>query len=175
MKYKINLLQKKEFSFLEKLFVFVFFYLKYIVITTQLVVICVFFYRFQIDQKIIDLKDAYDQKREIIRIILPLIQEAERIDKKTNEIEKLLNQQESFKKMLNYLFSIVPEGVRLDKCEIQIDSIDLIGVTNEPQKIQLVYSKLKLDNNFANVNLKNVKKTESGYIFVINLEKFKNG
>ncbi|MGB9882935.1 MAG: PilN domain-containing protein [Microgenomates group bacterium] len=175
MKYKINLLQKKEFSFSEKLVYFALHYLRYIVIITQLVVIVVFFYRFQLDQKVIDLKESVDQKKEIINIVLPILQEGQRIEQKTKEIEKNLNQQENFKKMLNYLLNIFPDGVRLDKLEALIDSIELTGFSNDPKKIQLFFSKLKLDNNFGNINLKNIKRTENGYIFIINLEKFKNG
>ncbi|MDO8741626.1 MAG: hypothetical protein Q7J11_00595, partial [Candidatus Roizmanbacteria bacterium] len=61
MKYKINLLEKKETSLLDKLTFFGLNYLRYIIVITQLVVIGVFFYRFQIDQSIIDLKEGVNQ------------------------------------------------------------------------------------------------------------------
>ena len=73
MRYKINLLEKKDIGLLDKLTFFSLNYLRYIIVITQLVVIGVFFYRFQIDQKIIDLKEGVEQKKEIVKIVLPLL------------------------------------------------------------------------------------------------------
>lgn len=83
MKYRINLLPQKETPLTEKIVYFALNYLRYIIVITQLVVIAVFFYRFQIDQKIIDLKESVDQKKEILQIVLPLLNQASNIDKKT--------------------------------------------------------------------------------------------
>ena len=94
---------------MDKVFYFALNYLRYIIVITQLVVIAVFFYRFQIDQKIIDLKEAVDQKKEIVNIVLPLLKEAERIDKKTTEIDKIINNQNSFSSMISYL-SVEPRS-----------------------------------------------------------------
>jgi len=73
MRYNINLIEKKEVSLLDRLIFFCLNYLRYIIVITQLVVIGVFFYRFQIDQRIIDLKEGVDQKKEIVKIVLPLL------------------------------------------------------------------------------------------------------
>ena len=66
MKYKINLLLPKEKNWLDKVIYFGLNYLRYILVITQTVIIMVFFYRFKIDQEIVDLKDAVKQKQEII-------------------------------------------------------------------------------------------------------------
>jgi len=68
MRHRINLLEKKEQSLLDRLTFFGLNYLRYIIVITQLVVIGVFFYRFQIDQRIIDLKEGVEQKKEIVNI-----------------------------------------------------------------------------------------------------------
>ncbi len=57
MKYKINLLLKKEEGILDKIYIFLVNYLRYIIVITQFVVIGVFFYRLQVDQRVIDLKE----------------------------------------------------------------------------------------------------------------------
>ena len=64
MKYKINLLSKRlnKQSFLKKLNYFTYNYLRYILVITQLVVMSVLFFRFSIDQRIIDLKDEIYQQ-----------------------------------------------------------------------------------------------------------------
>ena len=106
MKYKINLLPQKETTIAEKVMFFLLNYLRYIIVITQLVVIGVFFYRFQIDQKIIDLKESVMQKKEIVEIVLPLLNEASRIDQKSQEINKVIKKQQNFNEMLKYLLSI---------------------------------------------------------------------
>src|SRR3989344_8661356 len=100
MKYKINLIPKKEETLGERFLYFASHYLRYIIVITQLVVIGVFFYRFQVDQRVIDLKEAVGQKKEIIEIVLPLLTEATRIDQKQNEIKNIINNQEKFKTLV---------------------------------------------------------------------------
>ena len=100
MKYKINLLEKKDASLLEKMTSFGLNYLRYIIVITQLVVIGVFFYRFQIDQSIIDLREGVDQKKKIAQIVLPLLNEAVKVEKKTLIIEKNIVKQKNFITML---------------------------------------------------------------------------
>src|SRR3990167_132722 len=106
MRYKINLLEKKDVGFLDKLIFFCLNYLRYIIVITQLVVIGVFFYRFQIDQRIIDLKEGVEQKKEIVKIVLPLLNEVAKIDKKTLIIDGIIVKQKDFSEMLNYFIAM---------------------------------------------------------------------
>jgi Tfp pilus assembly protein PilN len=174
MKYKINLMDKKEVSLLDKLTFFGLNYLRYIIVITQLIVIGVFFYRFQIDQKIIDLKDGVEQKKEIVKIVLPLINEAVKIDKKTIFIEETLLQQKKFSEMFEYFIASFPETVTLTNLEIKGESIKIVGDAVNAQHLQAFYTLLKKENKFKTVNLQNIKKTETGYNFVLLLEKFIN-
>lgn len=173
-RYKINLLPEKEKSLVDKIIYFSLNYLRYIIVITQLVVIIVFFYRLTIDQKVIDLRESVEQKKEIIKIVLPLLQEAEIIDKKTNEINLILKNQDNFKKMFSYFLSVFPESVFLDKLEIIGKSIKLTGRSVNASHLQAFYNRLKNDKKFLNVKLVSIKKNENSYIFVINLENYKD-
>ncbi|MDO9027938.1 MAG: hypothetical protein Q7U68_03650, partial [Candidatus Roizmanbacteria bacterium] len=148
MRYKINLLEQKKTSFLDKLTFFGLNYLRYIIVITQLVVIGVFFYRFQIDQSIIDLKEGVDQKKEIIQIVLPLLNEAAKIDKKTLIIEKTIAKQENFSTMVNYFIASFPETITLTNMEIKDQSIKIVGDASNPQHLQTFYLLLKNDKKF---------------------------
>ena len=172
MKYKINLLPQKETPLTEKLVYFALNYLRYIIVITQLVVIIVFFYRFQIDQKIIDLKESVDQKKEIIQIVLPLLNQASSIDKKTVAIKDILIKQQTFQKMLNYLLSIFPSAITLTDFQASVDSLKLTGVSTDSRELQSFYFLLKKDSKFKEVKLTSIKKTEVGYSFQINLNGF---
>jgi len=173
MKYKINLLPEKEVSFIDKIMYFALNYLRYIIVITQLVVIGVFFYRFQIDQKIIDLKESVDQKKEIVEIVLPLIQEASKIDQKSKEINFVLEKQKIFDGMIKYLVSVFPETITLTNLELTEDSLKITGVASNPKHLQAFFNLLKKDNNFSNVEFSSIKKTETGYIFIMKLDKYR--
>lgn len=174
MRYKINLLEKKDPGILEKLTFFGLNYLRYIIVLTQLVVIGVFFYRFQIDQRIIDLKDGVEQKKEIVKIVLPLINEAAKIDKRTTLINDAIVKQEGFSKMVDYFIDSFPETITLTNLEIKDQSIKIIGDASNAQHLQSFYAFLKKDNKFKTVNLQNIKKTITGYNFVLLLENYSN-
>lgn len=173
MKYKINLLTQKETSLIDRLTYFGLNYLRYIIVITQLVVIGVFFYRFQIDQRIIDLKEGVNQKKEIVQLVLPLLQEAIKIDKKTSEVEKIITKQKQLNSMMNYLLSLFPETITLTNLELKQDSIDLSGNAADPRHLQAFYALLKKDSKFTDVTLENIKKTEVGYSFSLTLKNFK--
>lgn len=174
MKYKINLMPRKETPLLERLVYFSLNYLRYIIVITQLVVIGVFFYRFQIDQRIIDLKDAVDQKKEIVQIVLPLLNEASRIDKKTTQIENIIKIQNDFQGMLKYLLSVFPQTASLDTLEISSTMIKLTGSATDPRHLQAFYALLKKDQRFTDVQFQNIKKSDNGYDFTMTLSNFKN-
>lgn len=173
MKYKINLLSQKETSFSEKLISFSLNYLRYIIVITQLVVIGVFFYRFQIDQRIIDLRESVAQKKEIIEIVFPLLQEAGKIDNKTKEIDKLIKKQQNFDTMINYLFSVFPETVTLTNLETAENTLKITGNAIDARHLQAFLALLKKENRFFSIEFKSIKKTETGYSFVMLLDKFK--
>lgn len=173
MKYAINLIPSRQAPFMERLVYFSLNYLRYIIILTQLVVIGVFFYRFQIDQRIIDLKEGVEQKKEIIQVVLPLLSEAEIIDKRTVEARKIIKEQERFNQMIGYLLSLFPESLTLTKLEIEKDGIKMTGLAAEAGILQSFYSLLQKEKKFAVVNLNNIKKVDNGYAFILILNKFK--
>jgi Tfp pilus assembly protein PilN len=174
MRHKINLLEKKEHSLLDSLTFFGLNYLRYIIVITQLIVIGVFFYRFQIDQRIIDLKEGVEQKKEIVKIVLPLLNEATKIDKKTSIINEAILKQKKFSEMVDYFLTTFPETIILTNMEIKDESIKITGDAANAQHLQAFYALLKKENKFKTVNLENIKKTETGYNFVLFLAKFIN-
>ena len=174
MRYKINLLEKKDPSLSDKLTFFGLNYLRYIIVITQFIVIGVFFYRFQIDQRIIDLREGVEQKKEIVRLVLPLLNEAAKIDKKTSVINETILNQKKFSEMVDYFIASFPETITLTNMEVKDESIRITGDAENAQHLQAFYALLKKENKFKTVNLQNIKKTETGYNFVLFLEKFIN-
>lgn len=172
MRYRINLLTKQELGFLDKTLYFFLNYLRYILVLTQIVVIGVLFYRFRVDQNIIDLKDSLQQKREIIEAVRPLLQEAEKVNDQTIAIRKIVGEQAIQTSAIQYLLSIFPQTATLEKLSIHDNSFDLEGTTVDSRELQLFYARLKQDKRFNTVNLANIKRGSSGYTFTMTLQNF---
>jgi len=172
MSLRINLLNKKEPSLKHKLVYFSLNYLKYIVVITQLVIIFVFFYRFQIDQKIIELKESAFQKKEIIKVVLPLLSEVEIIQKKQELAKSTLYNQERILSMFKYVTSNFPQGLTLNEMELLVDSVKVNGVAFFPENLQVFINLVKRERKFKKVDLKSIKKSEVGYEFELVFSQF---
>lgn len=173
MKYNINLIPKKEAPLSERLVYFSLNYLRYIIVFTQLIVISVFFYRFQIDQRIIDLREAVDQKKEIVQVVYPLLSQMSLIERQIAQANKIINNQKNFDQMINYTISLFPASLSLSKLEIEDNQIKMIGWTSDIRQLQAHYYLLKKENRFEKVILENIKKLDNGYSFNLALINFK--
>jgi len=147
--------------------------LRYILVLTQLVVIIVFFYRFQIDQLIIDLKDEIEQKKEIIQVAQPLKQEALIIEKRLKKTEELIHDQDRLINMVSYFLSLFPETVYLDKLEIINGELTASGLAYNVSHLQAFYKLLKKEEQFKTVDFSSIKKEMNGYSFTLKLSGFK--
>lgn len=174
MTYKINLLSRREMSLLDKTLYFFLNYLRYILVITQLIVIGVLFYRFRIDQNIIDLKDSLDQKKEIIQAVKPLIDEAEKVNNQSIAIRKITNEQLLHQEALNYILSIFPEAIFLNSLKANGTQFALRGTSIDSRQLQLFYARLQADKRFTTVTLSNIKREEQGYVFDLVLESYIN-
>ena len=162
MTYRINLLTKQELSFLDKTLYFFLNYLRYILVLTQIVVIGVLFYRFRIDQNIIDLKDSLQQKKEIVEAVQPLLKEAEKVNDQTIAIRKIVNEQSVQSTAVQYLLSTFPQAATLEKLVITENSFNLEGTTIDSRELQLFYARLKQEQRFKTIDLANIKRGASG-------------
>ncbi len=151
--YDINLFTRKKKSFSEKLLFFLLHYFRYIIVITQIVVIGVFFYRFKVDQKIIDLKEAFKSKEQILVLTVPLIDEAQATEKNTRKIEHILEKQDDFKKLYDAVSNTVPEGITVIEIEYQPTSIGIKGQANDTFSVQRYYRKLRANKLFNNVTI----------------------
>lgn len=176
MKYKINLLEQKSDGkgFLKKLNYFFFNYFRYILVITQLIVISVLFYRFTIDQNIINLKEEIDQQESMLKVIKPIIDESQVIDSKIKKAKDILNNQDIFRNQLIYLLPNFPSTIFLDKLSFTKESVHMEGMILNPIELQAFFNKVKKDNKYKEVVLSNISKSDQGYLFSMSLNEFKN-
>jgi len=172
MKYKINLLPEKEKDFLDKSIYFVLHYLRYVLVLTQIVVISVFFYRFKIDQEIIDLKDGLQQKQEIVAVSDPLLKQAEVVDLKTKQIREVVVDQASFSESFTYFLSTFPLQLTIGQLSIRDGSYAFEVTTTDPETIRTYVARMKLDKRFKDVVLGSIKRNGSIFIAPFTLSHF---
>lgn len=174
MKYLINLLPEKDKNFTGKLVYFSFHYLRYILVITQFVAICVFFYRFKVDQEIVDLKDTLTQKSSIVDSTKNLLESARDVDTKMKNIKKIIDSQDQFKSLYKYFFSFFANtDVFLTSFDIDKKSISLSGQSADVASVKLIIDKLNQEGKFKNIKLKNVNKVENKFKFDLSMEEFK--
>ena len=172
MKYKINLITRKKEKTVDKLIYFMLNYLRYILVITQIVVIGVFFYRFQIDQELVDLEEATEQKKEIIQVSQPMIIEAKKESFKLNETRLILNKQKNTLEAIDYLISLYPESLYLTKLTLSKETITFVGISQEPQSVNSFMQRLRDEARFKQINLKNIKKGDEGLEFTLEFASF---
>lgn len=165
--YQINLLKKKGQKFSDKVIYFSLHYLRYIVVITQIIVIAVFFYRFKVDQEIVELKDSLNGKEEIIKVTKPLIKKGRLISFKLNQTGQIVKQQNQFISNFNYILSVIPQKITLNKVEINPSTIKLSGVTTDFRAIKALYEKIKKEQRFKEVAIDKFSKTNFGFDFLI--------
>lgn len=172
MRYQINLFPPREESIVDKIIYFSFHYLRYILVITQLVVIGVFFYRFKIDQEIVDLKDSLKQKEEIVLVSNSLLREVRAIDVKEKNVDKILDNQQTLEAMLDYFLSRFPADLNLVKMELSADQLKFEGFTRNPAIVRTFNDRLNQEKRFKLVKLEALRKGELGFTFAFTLSQF---
>ncbi len=173
MKYQINLVSAshKEKP-VDRIIYFSLHYLRYILVVTQIVVIGVFLYKFQVDQKIVDLTEAVQQKKEIINVSTPLVKEVKAIDFSINQIKQVTDQQDDYIIMLQYFLSQFPSDFFLKKLEIKNNSITFSGTTANVLTLKAYFMHLQKEKKFKQISLKDITKAENGLDFSFELKEF---
>ncbi len=172
MKYQVNLLSEKRQSSIERITYFSLHYLRYILVITQFVTICVFFYRFKVDQEIVDTRDLLMQKKAIVDSTSTLLEKVKELDGKIKNIKGLYTKQDAMEQVYSYFFQNLPTDLEISSLTIAPDGIKSEGSTVNIESIRGFYDKLQTDKKFKSVSLRNVTKTETGYDFTLELTEF---
>lgn len=168
-KYHINLIQKKTQNLADKLIYFFLHYLRYIIVLTQIVVIGVFFFRFQIDQEIIDLKESIEQKQEILKVTRSLVDDAANLSRKVEKAKQILASQDKFLQDKRTIFSIIPQEIILNKFIMEDKRVQVSGLSNSIAMIKSFSDKLKANRQFKTITIESVTKSSQGFEFAINI------
>ena len=172
MKYQVNLLSERHQSPIDRITYFSLHYLRYILVITQFVTICVFFYRFKVDQDIVDTRDLLMQKKAIVEATTTLLEKVKELDGKIKNIKALYTKQDALQQLYSYYFQSLPGDVNIVSLTIASDGIHSEGSAANIETVRAFYDKLQSDKKFKSVSLKNISKTEEGYEFSLELTQF---
>ncbi|OGK22316.1 hypothetical protein A2866_05380 [Candidatus Roizmanbacteria bacterium RIFCSPHIGHO2_01_FULL_39_8] len=173
MKYKINLLTIHKEKPLDRVIYFTLNYLRYILVITQIVVIGVFFYRFKVDQEIVDLQDTIDQKKEIVLVSQPMIKLAKQNSFKLGQVEDIVKKQKNFLNSIDYVLSIFPEKFLLSSFSLAEENISMTGTTQDISNVNLFLNRLRKEAKFSKIELQNITKKDAGFEFIFQLVGYK--
>lgn len=161
----INLLPEKGKGFVEKILYFALHYLRYIIVITQIVVISVFFYRFSIDQQIVDLKEKVNQKQEMIKITTPIVVEAKEVAGKMGYIKKQLIAQKQFLEYIDNVFATIPKEISLFDFQVSEKNVQFRGQATSIAAVRYLHAILQKKPGFKKVQIDTVVKNQDGFIF----------
>lgn len=174
MRYEINLFPRKEVEIVSKTQYFVSHYLRYILVLTQFVVICVFFYRFSIDQLIIGEKEKLAQKRAIIIATKPLRDEMIKTQKSIKSVQTIFGIQDKWRSKIDYLLSVFPADVTLASLKDEGDTLRFTAVAKSPEIIKKMYGRILADKQFNKVQFGSFTiKNKTEYQFDMVLDQYK--
>lgn len=172
MRYNINLLPKKKEDIVDKALFFSLHYLRYILVITQFFVVCVFFFRFRVDQEIVDLKDELSKQKTTIERAVPILQEANRLDFRLTEIKTIFSLQEQSKGSLDYFISRLPQSVTVSSLTLRGASLDVAGFSSDAQEIERFYDTIENEAQFKTIELSNIRKADDVFSFSMELQNY---
>ena len=168
--YAINLLPKKKNKVADRLLYFVLYYFRYIIVVTQIIVIGVFFFRFKVDQQVIDLKESYKQKRQILAVTVPIVEEAKIIEGKADKVRAIIDGQDLILARTDFILNNIPEDVELSNFKIDENEISMSGTSESILSIRSLHRKISMREGLENAVIKSVDRAgDKGFSFGINI------
>lgn len=137
-------------------------YGRYILITTELIVLLAFLSRFSLDRKLTDLKEEIAQKQQILEANAALENNIRAIQTQIGTVKTLLAQEDIPVKALDALHTLLPTGVYLNNLLIDKNKVVTDITANTTQGLSQFLSNLNVTKNFSNIEIGNINKQQTG-------------
>lgn len=152
-------------------------YGRYIIITTQIVVLSVFFFRFKIDRDHTDLKELVTQKQAVLESINDVEAEIRRVQGRLVNIRAISASQDSLLKVIRFLQQRTPADTVFSNLELTNDKISFQATSGNLRSFSFMLKQFQQDKKFSQVNLSDMTRKADGRIDFkidakINLQEF---
>lgn len=169
--YDINLLPKRKNNAADILLTFILYYFRYIIVITQIIVIGVFFFRFRVDQQVIDLKESFKQKQQILAVTIPIVEEAKLIEKKSGAVRAIVDQQDETLNVLSFILKSVPREITIKNIQLLDTETIISGVSSQVLSIRAYHKKLSTFKGFEQAEILSIERQLDGsFEFIIRNE-----
>ena len=132
---KVNLLPREDIEkrAIGKFLKWTLSYGRYIIISVEMLVFCVFFSRFIYDQKLADINERVEQKQAIVASAADFENRIRNIQKNIEQVKVLDSGRTAYITVLEHLKEIIPKDMIFDSIEFAENEIAISGktVTNE--------------------------------------------
>jgi Tfp pilus assembly protein PilN len=168
----VNLLERDQFaeSPIGRVITWVTTYGRYIMITTEIIVILAFISRFSLDRKLTDLNEAIAQKQAIIETNQDFEKEVINIQKKLSDVKVLINNQNKAVNILSSLKTILPPDVYLETLNLTNSQLSTQVVAGTNEGFAVLMNNLTLNKQYTKIEVGDIKKTPmTGVKFQLNI------
>jgi Tfp pilus assembly protein PilN len=133
-------------------------YGRYIMITTEIIVLLAFISRFSLDRKLSDLNESIGQKQAIIESNLPFEEELTRVSTQLTRVKTLMATQNKPYELLQIIKSILPMDATLSQLTITTDKISAITTIGSTESLAVFMNNLQSVKQFVKVDIGEIKK-----------------
>ncbi len=169
-KISINLLglEQQEHSPLGRFIGWATTYGRYIMVTTEMIVLVAFLSRFSLDRQLTDLKDEIQQKQDIIAANQDLEIQFRQIQDSLNKMKALLAKQEIPTNTINTLHVLLPSGTYFQSLSINDSKITSQVVSLTVQSFSQFLINLSATKQLSNIEIGTVdKQTVAGIQYTL--------
>lgn len=166
--FRFNLLIRRERAALSEAVSFLNTYAKYVIVLTQILVLFVFFIKIILDQTVIDLKEAIDQKNQIILTASEMIDNNNVLAKKLREIDAILAINDFRFQTVKTVIDNIPRTITVNSVDLQKNKIVLDAQSVDPVDIQKLQLKLS-QKVTGKVQVRQISKDINIYYFKLDI------
>lgn len=136
-------------------------YGRYIMITTEIVVLLAFISRFSLDRKNTDLTEELTQKQAIIQANLEFEREIKSLQARLATTRKLMSDQHTLPQLINIIETLLPADVYLESFELNGSKLVVSGVAGTTGGFAQLMSNVQATKNFQNVMFGDIRRDPS--------------
>lgn len=163
---KINLLATDDLSHSPwgRLILWATTYGRYIMITTEIVVLLAFISRFSLDRKLTDVTEEISQKQEIIEANVEFEKEIRSLQADIIRIKSLFAAQEMPLTIIDSIQTYVPSDVYLESYEFSGSKLAVSAVAGTSEGFSQFLARLNASRAFTNLSIGDIRRTPSSGI-----------
>ena len=142
-------------------------YGRYIMITTELIVLVAFASRFSLDRKLTDLKENIMEKEEILKANVTLEKNIRQTQEKIADVKLLMNQQSTPVEIVTLIQTLMPEGTNLEVLTVQRDSVSAQMMADTARSLSQFAANVSLSKKLTNIEIGKIGKKPNGIQFTM--------